>query len=152
MKQLRGIIAGLGLGLLLVVGVHGEANRLALRQIRQVALAQPTRFLRAGKMIETLDVLVLNVTVNNPLAFLPRDSKMPAILLGDTECELVRTPIMDGQAIVLAPVSEARNPLRIGKKGPAVSLPKTISKETSVYPNINALRAFLQAQPPLEKR
>jgi hypothetical protein len=105
-----------------------------VQQITPVTLQVPVQFWRAGKQETAAQGLILHVKVSNPLEFAPRGSQSPQFLLGNAVCLELRSPLVDGVAILLAP------PLKPGE-------PVVLSIAPGIPPQKLDER-FLRANPP----
>jgi hypothetical protein len=93
------------------VGAGADKLIEGVQQITPVTLQQPIQFWRAGKQEQATQAFVLHVKVSNPLAFAPRDSEPPQFLLGHAVCLELRSPLVDGVAILLAPLPKPGEPM-----------------------------------------
>ena len=82
-----------------------------VQQITPVTMREPVQFWRAGKQEKAAQGLILHVKVSNPLQFAPRGSESPQFLLGHALCVELKSPLIDGVAILLAPLPGPGEPV-----------------------------------------
>jgi hypothetical protein len=142
----------------------------AVLEASEVRLENPAVFWRAGEQESTTTGILLRVRVNDPFLFAPRGAMPPLFVYGSAVCEVLRNPMVDGEAVLLAPhilpgeapvlwLANVSEPRSVDKKLVALSRPKgaeltrgaglmvTGSKgEGRVYKDVDELREEIRSR------
>jgi hypothetical protein len=83
----------------------------------RVKLTTPMKFWRGGALVNATDLIVIRAKVRPRFEFAPRNISRPLFVYGSTVCALVRSPIDDGNAIMVAPRSAGAETLWLSNAG-----------------------------------
>lgn len=87
-----------------VLAPAAEARVLtAVKSARAVTFQKPAPFWRDGKTTEARDAVLITVTVSKTAPFLPTALTPAFFMYGNSVCEVLRSPLVDGTAVLLAP-------------------------------------------------
>lgn len=102
----------------------GAGTTIVLEKV-PVRLELPFEFWRDGKRERARDGVLFRVAVPDPLAFAPRALSEPFFAWGAGACDMLQSPLVGGEAILLCATPRKREPRVLWRSGPGAT-PETL--------------------------